>query len=227
MVLYVARWVWLTNLFTLFNQSKHTNQIGTNQIGNTIHNNDDVNVKHHSNTMESKTVDQIIQAHTRISRWSSKLVLPHGNSNTVDVSCATYRRGHKRQRPLEINMPSNLPKSSLYQFDPELFCGEKSVVAIESAIKSSCDGCTLHRFRYGLKIGDKVYYALWCACYRTKLTSKFEDQFIKNNFSKDGLKPEHVIQSNSKRNRAFKRMGHYKLKPPAKVKSMNLYSSKY
>ena len=177
--------------------------------------------------MESKTVDQIIQAHTRISRWSSKLVLPHGNSNTVDVSCAAYWRGHKRHRPLGINMPSNLPKSSLYQFDPELFCGEKSVVAIESAIKSSCDGCTLHRFRYGLKIGDKVYYALWCACYRTKLTSKIEDQFTKNNFSKDGLKPERVIQTNSRNHRAFNRMANHKLKLSSKVKRMNSIFFKY
>ena len=177
--------------------------------------------------MESGTVDRILQAHDRISRWSSKLVLPHGNSNTVVVSCATYRRSHKRQRPLGINMPSNLPKSSLYQFDPELFCSQKSVEAIESAIKSSCDGCTLHRFKYGNIKGDKVYYSLRCACYRTKCTSKVEEQFTKNSFSKDGLKPEHVIQRNSKKNRAYKRMAHYKLKPPAKVKCMNSYLSKY
>ena len=176
--------------------------------------------------MESGTVHQIIEAHKRISRWSSKLVVPHGNSNT-DVSCAAYRHGHKRHRPLVENLPSNLPTNSLYQFDPQLFCGQKSVGAIESAIKSSCDGCTLHRFKYGNIKGDKVYYSLRCACYRTKCTSKVEEQFTKNSFSKDGLKPEHVIQRNSKKNRAYKRMVHYKLKPPAKVKCMNSYLSKY
>ena len=152
-----------------------------------------------SNTMESGTVHQIIQAHNRILRWSSKLVVPHGNSNT-DVSCAAYRQGHKRHRPLVDNLPSNLPTNSLYQFDPQLFCGQKSVGAIESAIKSSCNGCTLHRFKYGNRKGDNIYFSLRCACYRTKCTSKVGEQFTKKNFSKDGLKPEHVIQTNSKKN---------------------------
>ena len=190
------------SLHFFFNQWKQTNQ-----IGNPKYNNDDVNFKHHSNTMESGTVHQIIQAHNRISRWSSKLVLPHGNSNTVDVSCAAYWHGCKRHRPLVNNLPSNLPTNSLYQFDPQLFCGQKSVGSIESAIKSSCDGCTLHRFKYGRRIGDKVYYALRCACYRTKCKSKVEEQFTKKNFSKDGLKPEHVIQTNSKKKTCIQTYG--------------------
>ena len=97
------------------------------------------------------------------------------------------------------NFPTHLPNNSLYQFDPELFCGQMSVEAIETTIKSSCDGCTLHRFKYGNRKGDNIYFSLRCACYRTKCTSKVGEQFTKKNFSKDGLKPEHVIQTNSKK----------------------------
>ena len=108
-----------------------------------------------------------------------------------------------------------------------MFCGQKGVGAIESAIKSSCNGCTLHRFKYGNRKGGNIYFSLLCACYRTKCTSKVGEQFTKKNFSKDGLKPEHVIQTNSKKNRAFKRMAHHKLKTPSKVKCMNSILLKY
>ena len=74
--------------------------------------------------MERQTADDIITAQIRLSTWSSKLVVPHGNSK-VDVSCAAYQRGQPRQRPLVDNLQNLLPNKCLYGFDPNLFNGHK------------------------------------------------------------------------------------------------------
>ena len=156
--------------------------------------------------MDCSTVQQVIDAHNNLSTWSSKLVVPHGEAK-VDVSCAALQVGCIRRRPPVSDLPCDLPNNSLYRFDPNIFCGEKCAGSIESIIKESCDGCTLHVFRSGSRSGNRIYYSLRCACYRVE-----KQTFDPNKFSKHGVKPEEVIQTNSINNRAFSRMGEPKLK---------------
>ena len=165
--------------------------------------------------MERQTADDIITAQIWLSTWSSKLVVPHGNSK-VDVSCAAYQRGQIRQQPLVDNLPKVLPNRCLYGFDPNLFNGRKCASDIENIIKSSCDGCTLHRFKWCKTKGNRLVFSLRCACYRTQKKSTKASNFDDNKFSKIGVKPEEVVQSNSKTYRSYNRMSSNKLSKPSK-----------
>ena len=98
--------------------------------------------------MDCNTVtDEITRLTDDLNTWSSTLCIPVNDSAAVlDISSAANGKDSSIP-PGAMNQPNTFPKSkslsSVYWFDPEVFCGDSSWDDLRSMLRSVVTGCNI------------------------------------------------------------------------------------